>query len=143
MSSTRKTPEVMIDNAIHRSASRRAKLQDVPLAAVIRQIIQQAAAGLPVGGNRAALARQNLFYEHGTVCLKRREEARGSLKGRKLYALCECRTRVRFTMNAEKYEMASSVIRANGHNLTEVIENGLAEYGRTGEIGSPSVEVQQ
>lgn len=138
MSSTRKTPEVMIDNTVHRSASRRAELQDVPLAAVIRQIIQQAAAGLPVGGNRAAKARQNTFYEHSALCLKQREEARGTLVGRKLYALCQCRTRVRFTMNAEKYEVASAVIRANGHNLTEIIENGLAEYGRTGETSSPT-----
>lgn len=142
MSATRKTPEVMIDNAVHKSASHRAALQDVPLAAIIRQIIQQAASA-PFSKKNSDGTRVDTFYQHRPSCLRKREAARGKLKGRKLYALCECRTRVRFTMNAEKYDAASVVIRANGHNLTEVIENGLTEYGRTGDVNFFNPEADQ
>lgn len=142
MTSTRKTPEVMIDNEVHRAAAARAESQDMALAAVIRQILQQAAAGLPPVKNKTVVTAGNAsWYEHSPECREMRQQARATTKGRRLYALCQCRTRVRYTMSAEKYDAVTALIKAHGKTLTEVIEHGLLVYANTGEIDGTIMEV--
>lgn len=142
MSTARKTPEVMIDNEVHRAAAARAESQDMALAAVIRQILQQAAAGLPPVKNKTVVtAGSASWYEHSAECREMRAQARLTTRGRKLYSLCQCRTRVRYTMSAEKYEAVTALIKAHGKTLTEVIERGLLVYANTGEIDGTIMEV--
>lgn len=101
--------EVLVSDAVKRAALARAELEGAALAAVVRDVLYAASA-------KAKAA------PRGTVTRAARRP-----EGTK-YA------RIRFTVSDERYKIARDRIRASGQSVASVLETGLREYARTGQV---------
>lgn len=102
------TVEAQIREVSHRAAKLRCQVDARELPAVAREILIRAASNAKPTEDRIAHPVENPAQE--------------------------AKVRVRFRMPVEQHQAVKAAIRDSGQSMTRVIEEGLEEYARTGQL---------